>query len=130
MAEADNLQRFTVSSATASNIILGGVGTDATFTGASDLEFVSISAGVASTSSSGVSMPTTPFGIGGAGAATVTTILVNGATASTIVLGGSPAHGSERQRGPGSPQRRACRRRWCQLAAGRLDRHHDDQLRW
>jgi hypothetical protein len=29
MAEADNLQRFTVSSATASNMILGGVGTDA-----------------------------------------------------------------------------------------------------
>jgi hypothetical protein len=60
MAEADNLQRFTVSSATASNMILGGVGTDALFNGASDLEFVSISAGIASTSSSGVSMPTTP----------------------------------------------------------------------
>ena len=91
MAEADNLQRFTVSSATASNLILGGVGTDATFNGASDLEFVSISAGVASTIQQwGIDADNSP-GIGGAGAATVSTILVNGATASTIVLGGSPA---------------------------------------
>jgi hypothetical protein len=91
MAEADNLQRFTVSSATASNIILGGVGTDATFNGASDLEFVSISAGVASTVAQFGIDADNSIGIGGAGAATVTTILVNGATASSIVLGGSPA---------------------------------------
>jgi hypothetical protein len=129
MAEADNLQRFTVSSATASNMILGGVGTDATFNGASDLEFVSISAGVASTSSSGVSMPTTPSVGGGAGAATVTTIPGERRDRFHDRSGRHARHGSERQRGPGSPQRRACRRRWCQLAAGRLDRHHDDQLR-
>jgi hypothetical protein len=130
MAEADNLQRFTVSSATASNIILGGVGTDATFNGASDLEFVSISAGVASTDPAvgyrcrqlhrhrwcgcghGVHHP--------------------GERRDGFHdrSGWLARHRSERQRGPGSPQRRACRRRWCQLAAGCLDRHHDDQLRW
>ena len=91
MAEADNLQRFTVSSATASNMILGGVGTDALFNGASDLEFVSISAGIASTIQQwGIDADNSDGG-GGAGAATVSTILVNGATASTIVLGGQPA---------------------------------------
>ena len=91
MAEADNLQRFTVSSATASNLILGGVGTDALFNGASDLEFVSISAGIASTIQQwGIDADNSDGG-GGAGAATVSTILVNGATASTIVLGGQPA---------------------------------------
>jgi hypothetical protein len=89
MAEADNLQRFTVSSATASNMILGGVGTDATFNGASDLEFVSISAGVASTIQQWGIDADNSVGTGGAGAATVSTILVNGATASTIVLGGN-----------------------------------------
>ena len=90
MAEADNLQRFTVSSATASNMILGGVGTDMLFNGASDLEFVSISAGIASTVAQFGIDADNSDGSGGAGAATVSTILVNGATASTILLEGSP----------------------------------------
>ena len=90
MAEADNLQRFTVSSATASNMILGGVGTDMAFNGASDLEFVSISAGIASTIMQHGIDADNSDGSGGAGAATVSTILVNGATASTILLEGSP----------------------------------------
>jgi hypothetical protein len=88
MAEADNLQRFTVSSATASNMILGGVGTDACST-APPIWSSCRSAPVSpARSSSGVSMPTTPLVPVAQGAATVTTILVNGATASTIVLGG------------------------------------------
>jgi hypothetical protein len=129
MAEADNLQRFTVSSATASNMVLGGVGTDATFNGASDLELVSISAGVASTVQQwGIDADNS---VGGRWCGCGHGDHHSGERRDRFHdhLGGSPAHGSERQRGPGSPQRRACRRRWCQLAAGRLHRHHDDQLR-
>jgi hypothetical protein len=77
------------------------------FNGASDLEFVSISAGIASTIQQwGIDADNSDGG-GGAGAATVSTILVNGATASTIVLGGQPRHRPERQLGPGGSQRRA-----------------------
>jgi hypothetical protein len=59
------------------------------FNGASDLELVSISAGVASNIQQWGVDADDSVGGGGAGAGTVTTILVNGATASTIVLGGS-----------------------------------------
>ncbi|MBK7117532.1 MAG: hypothetical protein IPH64_00005, partial [Comamonadaceae bacterium] len=75
MAEADNLQRFTVSSATASNMILGGVGTDMAFNGASDLSSNrSAPASPARSCNTVFPMPTTSDGAAVPVAATVSTI--------------------------------------------------------
>jgi len=120
MAEADNLQRFTVSSATASNMELGGVGTDMAFNGASDLEFVSISAGIASTIEQHGIDADNSDGSGGAGAATVSTILINGATASTILLEGSPFTDLNVSGGPeerNNPRANANGSNWLQAAS-------------